>query len=103
MHSFEVHWNESVCRKKVRLGLEQVIWDQVWAKGGHGDRNIVPTRSEGDYETKSTPPHTREVIGVQWNLFLFQKRMGWSFDSTTEYLHLFGRYPGCGLLASGLL
>ena len=25
MHSFEVHSNESVCRKKVRLGLEQVI------------------------------------------------------------------------------
>ena len=24
MHSFEVHSNESVCRKKVRLGLEQV-------------------------------------------------------------------------------
>ena len=24
-HSFEVHWNESSCRKKVRLGLEQVI------------------------------------------------------------------------------
>ena len=23
MHSFEVHSNESVCRKKVRLGLEQ--------------------------------------------------------------------------------
>ena len=25
MHSFEVHLNESACRKKVRLGLEQVI------------------------------------------------------------------------------
>ena len=25
MHSFEVHSNESVCRKKVCLGLEQVI------------------------------------------------------------------------------
>ena len=24
-HSFEVHSNESVCRKKVRLGLEQVF------------------------------------------------------------------------------
>ena len=24
MHSFEVHSNESACRKKVRLGLEQV-------------------------------------------------------------------------------
>ena len=24
-HSFEVHSNESACRKKVRLGLEQVI------------------------------------------------------------------------------
>ena len=26
MHSFEVHSNESECRKKVRLGLEQVRW-----------------------------------------------------------------------------
>ena len=26
MHSFEVHSNESACRKKVHLGLEQVIW-----------------------------------------------------------------------------
>ena len=24
MHNFEVHSNESACRKKVRLGLEQV-------------------------------------------------------------------------------
>ena len=24
MHSFEIHSNESVCRKKVRIGLEQV-------------------------------------------------------------------------------
>ena len=27
MHSFEVHSNESACRKKVRLGLEQVMYD----------------------------------------------------------------------------
>ena len=27
MHSFEVHSNESACRKKVRLGLEQVPYD----------------------------------------------------------------------------
>ena len=26
MHIFEVHSNESACRKKVRLGLEQVLW-----------------------------------------------------------------------------
>ena len=25
MHSFEVHSNESACRKKVRLGLEKVV------------------------------------------------------------------------------
>ena len=25
MHSFEVHSNESACRKKVRLGLEEVV------------------------------------------------------------------------------
>ena len=28
MHSFEVHSNESACRKKVRLGLEQVLYCQ---------------------------------------------------------------------------
>ena len=26
MHSFDVHSNESSCRKKVRLGLEQVCY-----------------------------------------------------------------------------
>ena len=30
MHSFEVHSNESTCRKKVRLGLEQVICAVNW-------------------------------------------------------------------------
>ena len=25
MHSFEVHWNERVCIKSGRLGLEQVL------------------------------------------------------------------------------
>ena len=29
MHSFEVHSNESACRKKVRLGLEQVYGPAV--------------------------------------------------------------------------
>ena len=28
MHSFEVHSKESACRKKVRLGLEQVITEK---------------------------------------------------------------------------
>ena len=27
MHSFEVHSNESACRKSGRLGLEQVSWE----------------------------------------------------------------------------
>ena len=33
MHSFEVHSNESTCRKNVRLGLEQVRCDMLvqWA------------------------------------------------------------------------
>ena len=30
MHSFEVHPNESACRKKVRLGLEQVLKCLCW-------------------------------------------------------------------------
>ena len=30
MHSFEVHLNESACRKKVRLGLEQVRCPLHW-------------------------------------------------------------------------
>ena len=34
MHSFEVHSNESASRKKVCLGLEQVIWEQY--SGGDG-------------------------------------------------------------------
>ena len=29
MHSFEVHSNESVCRKSVRLGLEQVSYPVI--------------------------------------------------------------------------
>ena len=29
MHSFEVHSNESACTKKVRLGMEQVLYDVV--------------------------------------------------------------------------
>ena len=36
MHGFEVHSNESVCRKKDRLGLEQVV------------RHMDPTRSQND-------------------------------------------------------
>ena len=35
MHSFEVHSNESACRKKVRLGMEQVK-DGVTERG-YGD------------------------------------------------------------------
>ena len=35
MHSFEVHSNESVCRKNVRLGMEQVYsyWCPVGYRG----------------------------------------------------------------------
>ena len=29
MHSFEVHSNESACRKSDRLGLEQVIKEDI--------------------------------------------------------------------------
>ena len=45
MHSFEVHSNESACRKKVRLGLEQVhsrsgkhrkIYKENYRKGTSG-------------------------------------------------------------------
>ena len=34
MHSFEVHSNESACRKKVRLGMEQVI-REISGKGAN--------------------------------------------------------------------
>ena len=30
MHSFEVHSNESACRKKVRLGMEQGIHPNIY-------------------------------------------------------------------------
>ena len=33
MHSFEVHSNESACRKKARLGLEQVTMGMLEGGG----------------------------------------------------------------------
>ena len=41
-HSFEVHSNESACRKKVRLGLEQVIYNTV----GFRKRKRCPSRNK---------------------------------------------------------
>ena len=41
MHSFEVHSDESVCRKKVHLGLEQVIkWFRFTISMMHTENNM---------------------------------------------------------------
>ena len=44
MHSFEVHSNESACRKKVRLGLEKVLQTDAGAtpefEGGSRESHI---------------------------------------------------------------
>ena len=47
MHSFEVHSNESACRKKVCLGLEQVIYmdDKTW-------ENVVKVVATGNRKMK---------------------------------------------------
>ena len=47
MHSFEVHSNESACRKKVCLGLEQVIYmdDKTW-------ENVVKVVAPGNRKMK---------------------------------------------------
>ena len=37
MHSFEVQSNESVCRKKVRLGLKQVNIKNIYQHAGKFD------------------------------------------------------------------
>ena len=34
MHIFEVHWNESACRKKVPIGLEQVLFIKMYLQLG---------------------------------------------------------------------
>ena len=40
MHSFEEHSNESACRKKVRLGIEQVLYVLGLHQDLHLDRSI---------------------------------------------------------------
>ena len=47
MHSFEVHSNESVCIKNVRLGLEQVLW---------------PTNQLGKSSTCSSPMESQSSL-----------------------------------------
>ena len=37
MHSFEVHSNESACRKKVRLGMEQFAIRTYYPQGLEDD------------------------------------------------------------------
>ena len=50
--SFEVHSNESACRKKVRLGLEQVRDKEgkIDVKTGKYDTNNQPKKSTFKYE-----------------------------------------------------
>ena len=51
MHSFEVHSNESACRKKVRLGLEQVY---VYAIGSKSGLNYVKVLQDRFCEHRTT-------------------------------------------------
>ena len=61
MHSFEVHSNESACRKKVRLGLEQVsnvayIWELNPGEGQVFPANVTVASSrtlENDYASSA--------------------------------------------------
>ena len=46
MHSFEVHSNESACRKSGRLGLEQVIYEQLSGSKLSWTRIKTPTKSQ---------------------------------------------------------
>ena len=47
MHSFEVHSNESACRKSGRLGMEQVLTPPP--------KDIIFRRKSGDSETDNIP------------------------------------------------
>ena len=52
MHSFGVHSNESACRKKVRLGLEQVIYGIVSNFYRNVCQNILHTRTSRNRKRK---------------------------------------------------
>ena len=53
MHSFEVHSNESACRKKVRLGLEQVMYGKI----GNKVADILASK-----HPSLTPPDMEEFL-----------------------------------------
>ena len=48
MHSFEVHSNESACRKKVRLGLEQVKDDTSHTNQDDSIENVKSMKKPND-------------------------------------------------------
>ena len=56
-HSFEVHSNESVCKKKVRLRLEQVIG----GLGYRGDRSVDDKGVREELAGNNFGVHIREA------------------------------------------
>ena len=57
MHIFEVHSNESACRKSGRLGLEQVIWVSQLA-----EIEAVRTIFSNWRTVESLPPESHKVL-----------------------------------------
>ena len=60
MQIFEVHWNESACRKSGRIGLEQVI---AWLTVGGEELTYN--------ELVSAPTADVTTVKIHWNIFLF--------------------------------
>ena len=75
-HSFEVHLNESACRKKVRLGLEKILlraelyfptWKYILQSNTFSDLISVEVlyefRVEFRYERKDTGRYVSDIKG----------------------------------------
>ena len=69
MHSFEVHSNESACRKSRCLGLEQVIKDVGFKFELHKNRHFSPrnmiNRNVDTYQKNLEPTQYLEKVRMQ--------------------------------------
>ena len=61
MHSFEVHSNESACRKKVLLGLEQVYRWQQYTKSGDSRASDNHSKRRRNYQRRIWHRRRRKV------------------------------------------
>ena len=67
MHSFEVHSNESACRKSGRLGLEQVIDNVMKSFKGYGTTyNWEHSKGESVYQFLGIDIKTLDDGGFQF-------------------------------------